>query len=114
MFCLDFNEIKNFHFFDISISTEPLVPPQEGKVDFNPSESRAQNFEDDEDGNDSGSISSIDDSDGKTRPSKIRTLRSQVRIVEFCNIFSSLTKMIEYIINQMIPLSFYSPTSSYP
>ena len=68
---------------DIANSTEPLEPTQEGKVDFNPSESRAQNFEDDEDGDDSGSISSIDDSDGKAKPSKIRTLRSQVRIVRF-------------------------------
>ena len=54
---------------------EPLVPPQEGKVDFTPS---ASNIEDDEEGDDSGSVSSMDDNDGRARTSKIRTLRSQV------------------------------------
>ena len=72
-----------------------MVPPQEEKIDFNPSESRAQNFEDDEDGEDSGSISSIDDNDGKARSSKIRTLRSQVSQARFYNIYSNDTAYIE-------------------
>ena len=54
-----------------------MVAPQEGKVDFVPGDARA--IEDEEDGDDSGSISSIDDNDGRGKSSRIRTLRSQVR-----------------------------------
>ena len=59
------------------IAIEPLVAPQEGKVDFVPGDART--IEDEEDGDDSGSISSIDDNDGRGKSSRIRTLRSQVR-----------------------------------
>ena len=55
-----------------------MVAPQEGKIDAAPGDARA--IEDEEDGDDSGSISSIDDNDGKSKSSRIRTLRSQVRI----------------------------------